>query len=343
MMCFVNKIKEAKKMRQIINNPKNIVQEVLNGYLKSHSEEIESTDNPRVFKLREEFISDSKVGVVSAGGSGHLPAFIGYVKPGILDVVAAGNIFEAPPAETILDAIRIADRGKGVICIYGNYELDNCCVKSARMMAEQEGISVKIVAANDDVATIGKDGDRTNARGLAGEVLLWKIAGAAAAEGMSLEQIEQLCQEANSKTRSIGVALSPCIIPEKHAPKFEVVEGTMEVGIGHHGDPGISTYKVREANKIAELMLKEILKTYDLSEKNEVIVLVSGLGSTIQMEMYILYNRIADILLGKNIHVKKVYIGNYFTSLNMHGVSVTLIKVNQQLEELITREDTVCF
>lgn len=330
-------------MRQIINNPKFVVGEMLSGYLKSHSDVIEPTANPRVFKLKENLFIDSKVGVISAGGTGHLPAFIGYVKPGVLDAVAIGNIFEAPPAETILDAIRIADRGAGVICIYGNYKLDNQCVKKAQEMAEKEGISVKIVAANDDVATIEKNGDRTRARGLAGEVLLWKIAGTAAKEGFVLNQIERICQKANNRTRSIGVALSPCIIPEKGAPKFEVVEGTMEVGIGHHGDPGISTYKVREANKIADLMIKEILRTYDLTEKNEVVVLVSGLGSTIQMELYILYNRIADILQSKKINIKKVYIGNYFTSLNMHGVSVTLMKVDQQLEYLIRKDDEICF
>lgn len=330
-------------MRQILNNPKNVVEEMLQGYQKSHFQLIEATDNPRVFRIKRDSLSTPRVGVVSAGGTGHFPAFIGYVKPGVLDAVAAGDVFEAPPAETIFDAIRAADMGRGVICIYGNYELDNRCVKGAAAMAEKAGIPVKLVAANDDVATIGKNGDRSHSRGLAGEVLLWKIAGAAAAEGMSLEQITQICQSANDGTRSIGVALSPCIIPEKGAPKFEVAEGTMEVGIGHHGDPGISTYKVRPANKIADLMMKEILKTYDSSAQNDVVALVSGLGATMQMELYILYNRIADILKNKNINVKKVYVGNYFTSLNMRGASVTLMRVDDQLERLITQNDEICF
>lgn len=327
-------------MQKMINNPQRVVDEMLQGYLKSHSHLVVRTSNPRVI-VRKHTDKVGKVGVVSGGGSGHFPAFIGYVKPGMLDAVAVGNIFLAPPAEVFLDAFRAADYGKGVICVHGNYKLDNDNVTRAIKMAAAEGIVVTRVAANDDIASVNL-GSRSENRGLAGEVLLWKIAGAAADMGMELERITELCEKALRNMRSIGIGLSACIIPEVGVPNFEVVEGTMEFGIGHHGDPGIATYKLRTANEIAELVVEEILKEENFQKPFQAAVLVSGLGATTQMELYIFFNCISDLLKKKRIQIYRSYVGNYFTSLDMSGASVTLFQLDEELKKLLKYRESIC-
>ena len=322
-------------MPKMINNPQRVVDEMLHGFYKCHSDRIAKTRHPRVFVRRGRKSRTPLVGIVSGGGTGHLPAFIGYVRKGMIDAVAVGNLFEAPSAEVFLEAIRQADQGEGVLCIHGNYPLDNRCVGEAVRLARLEGIRVEHVCANDDVATIAEDGARSASRGLAGEVLLWKIAGAASMAGKSLEEITDLCRRANLNTRSIGVAFAACIRPEVGVPNFEVVEGTMEFGIGHHGDPGLSSYKMRPANEIADLIMEKLLAVYPEGEEASVTVMVSGLGATTQMELYILYNRIADILKARGIRTSQSFVGNYFTSLDMQGVSVTLMKMDEELERLV--------
>lgn len=330
-------------MQKIMNNPQNAVEELLEGYVKCSSSCVERTKNPRVF-IQKEKNKKRKVGVVSGGGTGHFPAFIGYLRPGILDAVAVGEIFKAPDAEIFLDAFREADMGEGVVCIQGNYKLDNKNVQDAVELAKKEGIRVERVVANDDVASM-KDEDRSSSRGLAGEVLLWRVAGAAADMGYSLDDIVSLCKTAMDNTKSIGVGISACTIPEVGVPNFDVVEGTMEFGIGHHGDPGLVTYKLRTAEEIAELMLQEIMKNGDYVAGTEVLILLSGLGSTTQMELYILFNNIHDILIKKNIKICRSYVGNYFTSLDMGGASVTLLKLNEELKKIFIcseKSDLLC-
>lgn len=327
-------------MQKILNNPSRVVDEMLQGFVKCQGDRVVKTGDPRVFR-RKDAAEGRRVGVVSGGGTGHYPAFVGYLKPYMLDVAAAGEIFKAPPAETFYHAFKEADQGMGVICIHGNYPLDNEGVAGAIEMAAADGIRVRRIVVNEDAATIPRDGSRENSRGLAGEVLLWKIAGTAAAEGKSLDEITELCQKANDATRSIGVALSACIIPEVGTPNFDVIEGTMEFGIGHHGDPGLSTYKLRPAKQIAELILGELLRT-GFSAGDSCAVLVSGLGSTTQMELFILYNSLADILKNRDINVKLCYVGNYFTSLDMQGASVTLMKLDDETERLIRAHDDIC-
>jgi len=324
-------------LQKIINNPKLVVNEMLSGFVKCHPGVVVSPEDPRVFSLRSPGRTP-RVGVVSGGGSGHYPAFIGYVRPYMLDAVAVGEIFRAPPAETFLHAFRAADRGKGVICLHGNYALDNSSVCRAIELARQEGIEVRRVIANDDVAP-HKD---ANSRGLAGEVFLWKIGGAAAARGMSLDEVETVCRRAMASMRSIGVGLSACTIPEVGVPNFDVVEGTMEVGIGHHGDPGITTYKLRPAAEIADLLMAEILRDADFRAGDDVSVLVSGLGATTQMELFILFDRISEILKGERLKIYRSYVGNYFTSLDMRGATVTVMRMDQELRELLRYHENVC-
>jgi dihydroxyacetone kinase-like protein len=219
-------------MQRIINDPNLVVEEMLQGFTKAHAHLVAGTDNPRVLKYVRAPIP-GKVGVVTGGGSGHKPAFIGYLGKNMCDAVAVGEIFTSPSAQAFLDAFRAADGGKGVACLYGNYAGDNMNVKMARQLAESDGIEVRTVVANDDVASAPKP-ERERRRGVAGEVLMWKAGGARSALGGSLDEVIRAAQKAIDHCRSIGVGLTPCTIPAVGKPNFSVEPGKMEVGIGHH-------------------------------------------------------------------------------------------------------------
>lgn len=319
-------------MQRILNNPDNIVDEMLEGFLKTHSDIVEATGNPRVVKVKN--IPEGKVGVVTGGGSGHKPAFIGYVGKNLCDAAAVGEICSSPTAVAFLDAAKAADQGKGVACLYGNYSGDNMNVKMAVKMAKKEGLTVKTVVANDDVASAPKD-QREKRRGVAGEVLMWKVGGAKAAQGGDLDEVIAAAQKAIDNTRSVGIGLTPCTLPAVGHPNFEIKDGTMEVGIGHHGEPGIEVVPIETADKMAKRMTDIVLPDYPFVEGDEVVVLVSGLGATPVMELYVLYNEIDKILKEKGIITHRAYVGNYFTSLEMSGATLTIMKLDDELKELI--------
>jgi len=320
-------------MQRIINNPNDVVDEMINGFIKAHKDIIEKTENNRVLKYKKAPIKN-KVGIVTGGGSGHKPAFIGYIGENMVDAVAIGEIFSSPTAKAFYDAFKTADSGKGVACLYGNYAGDNMNVKMAIKMAEKDGIAVKTVIANDDVASAPKE-EKNKRRGVAGEVLMWKIAGAKAALGGNLDEVISVAQKAIDNTKSVGIGLTPCTIPALGKPNFVIEEGKMELGIGHHGEPGIKVTDLKTADEMAEIMLDIILPDLPFVSNNEVVALISGLGATPVMELYILYAKIAEILANKNIKIYRSYVGNYFTSLDMMGVTVTLMKVDDELKELI--------
>jgi dihydroxyacetone kinase-like protein len=320
-------------VQRIINNPNDVVDDMINGFIKAHKDIVEKTENNRVLKYKKAPIKN-KVGIVTGGGSGHKPAFIGYIGENMVDAVAIGEIFSSPTAKAFYDAFKTADSGKGVACLYGNYAGDNMNVKMAIKMAEKDGIAVKTVIANDDVASAPKE-ERNKRRGVAGEVLMWKIAGAKAALGGNLDEVISVAQKAIDNTKSVGIGLTPCTIPALGKPNFVIEEGKMELGIGHHGEPGIKVIDLKTADEMAEIMLDIILPDLPFVSNNEVVVLISGLGATPVMELYILYAKIAEILANKNIKIYKPYVGNYFTSLDMMGVTVTLMKVDNELKELI--------
>ena len=305
-------------MQRILNNPDNIVDEMLEGFLKAHSDIVETTENSRVVKAKN--IPEGKVGVITGGGSGHKPAFIGYVGKNLCDAAAVGEICSSPTAVAFLDAAKAADQGKGVACLYGNYSGDNMNVKMAVKMAKKEGITVKTVIANDDVASAPKS-QREKRRGVAGEILMWKAGGAKAAQGGNLDEVIAAAQKAIDNTRSVGIGLTPCTLPAVGHPNFEIKDGTMEVGIGHHGEPGIEVVPIETADKMAKRMTDIVLPDYPFESGDEVIVLVSGLGATPVMELYVLYNEIEKILEKKGIRVHRSYVGNYFTSLEMSGAT----------------------
>ena len=319
-------------MQRILNDPDYIVDEMLKGFLKTHSDIVEKTDNPRVVKSK--FIEGNHVGVVTGGGSGHKPAFVGYVGKNMCDAVAVGEICSSPTAAAFLDACKEADQGKGVACLYGNYSGDNMNVKMAVKLAKKQGLTVKTVVANDDVASAPKD-QREKRRGVAGEILMWKAGGAKAALGGELDEVIAAAQKAIDNTRSVGIGLTPCTLPAVGHPNFEIKPGTMEVGIGHHGEPGIEVCALETAAQMAKRMVDIIVPDYPFEAGDEVIVLVSGLGATPVMELYVLYDEIDKLLSEKGIKTHRSYVGNYFTSLEMMGATLTVMKLDDELKELM--------
>ena len=320
-------------MNRIYNNPDYMVEDMTKGFLKAIKDLIAETENPQVVNYKKAPVP-IKVGFVTGGGSGHKPAFIGYVGENLCDAAAIGQIFSSPTAKAFLDAIKAADSGKGVACLYGNYAGDNMNVKMAVKKAKKAGIEVKTVVANDDCASAPKT-ELEKRRGVAGEVLMWKIGGAKASMGANLDEVIAAAQKAINNTRSIGIGTAPCTIPAVGHPNFQIEDGTMEVGIGHHGEPGIKVEPLKSADEIAEEMLNNILPDLPFESGNEVVVLLSGLGATPVMEQYIVYNKVEEILKEHNISVYKSYVGNYFTSLDMMGITLTLMKLDDELKECI--------
>ena len=323
-------------MQKIINNPGQVVDEMVEGYIKAFGDIIAKTDNPRVLKYKNAPV-ENKVGIVTGGGSGHKPAFVGYIGKNMVDAVAVGEIFSSPPAQMFYDAFRAADSGKGVACLYGNYAGDNMNVKMAVDMAEDDGIEVKTVVANDDVPSAPST-ELEKRRGVAGEILMWKVGGAKAAMGGSLDEVIAEAQKAIDNTRSMGIGLSPCAIPEVGHPNFTIEEGRMEVGIGHHGEPGLEVTDLETAEQIAKRMTDIILADLPFNANDEVAVLLSGLGATPLMELFILYNEVEKIMSDRGIKIYRPYVGNYFTSLEMAGVTLTITRLDESLKECIELE-----
>lgn len=329
-------------MQKIINDPSLVVDQMLEGFVKANSDLVSTTENERVMKYKNAPVK-GKVGVVTGGGSGHKPAFVGYIGRNMVDAVAVGELFSSPPAQMFYDAIREADAGAGVAILYGNYAGDNMNVAMAIEQAEDDGIVVGKVVANDDVPS-APSSDRSRRRGVAGEILMWKVGGAKAAMGGSLEEVLAVAQKAIDNTRSMGVGLSPCILPEVGHPNFTIEPGTMEIGIGHHGEPGIEVAPLESAEQIARRMCDVILPDLPFKSGNEVVVLLSGLGSTPLMEQYILYGEVEKILESKGIKVHKSLVGNYFTSLEMAGATLSVMRLDDELKECFDYEaDAVSF
>lgn len=323
-------------MQKIINEPSQVVDEMVEGYIKAFGDLIAKTDNPRVLKYKNAPV-ENKVGIVTGGGSGHKPAFVGYIGKNMVDAVAVGEIFSSPPAQMFYDAFRAADSGRGVACLYGNYAGDNMNVKMAVDMAEDDGIEVKTVVANDDVPSAPST-ELEKRRGVAGEILMWKVGGAKAAMGGSLDEVIAEAQKAIDNTRSMGIGLSPCAIPEVGHPNFTIEEGRMEVGIGHHGEPGLEVTDLETAEQIAKRMTDIILADLPFNANDEVAVLLSGLGATPLMELFILYNEVEKIMSDRGIKIYRPYVGNYFTSLEMAGVTLTITRLDESLKECIELE-----
>ena len=323
-------------MQRIINDPDQVVQDMLRGFTAAHRNLVTATDNPRVLRYATAPVA-GKVGIVTGGGSGHKPAFLGYLGKNLVDAVAVGEVFSSPTARAFYDAFKAADGGVGVACLFGNYAGDRMNVKLAIEDAKDDGIEVQTVIANDDVPSAPPD-QRDRRRGVAGEVLMWKVGGAKAATGASLTEVIAAAQKAIDNTRSIGIGLTPCTIPAVGKPNFTIEAGTMEFGIGHHGEPGISVQDLASAQEMARQSVETVLPDLPFNAGDEVVVLVSGLGATPVMELYIFYGHVAELLASAGIQIYRPYVGNYFTSLEMMGVTLTLMKADAELKALVDME-----
>ena len=325
-------------MQRIINVPDQVVEDMLKGFAKVHADVVAPTDNPRTLKSAFAPVK-GKVGIVTGGGSGHEPAFIGYLGKNMCDAIAVGEVFSSPTAKAFYDAFHAADGGAGVACLYGNYAGDNMNVKMAVELAEDDDLVVKTVVANDDVASAPKS-EPQKRRGVAGEIFMWKAGAAKAALGGSLDEVIAAAQKAIDNCRSVGIGLTPCAIPAVGHANFDIKPGTMELGIGHHGEPGVEVSELKAADEMAKTMLDIILPDLPFAKGDEVAVLISGLGATPVMELYILYNKVEELLREQGIKVRRPFVGNYFTSLEMMGVTLTLMKVDSELKELLDLECT---
>ncbi|MBY3064732.1 dihydroxyacetone kinase subunit DhaK [Rhizobium laguerreae] len=320
-------------MQRFVNNPDLVVEDTLKGFVKAHSDIVRIAENPRVVVAKNAPVK-GKVGIVTGGGSGHEPGFMGYTGKNMLDAVAVGELFSSPTAKSFHDAIRAADGGAGVVCLYGNYAGDNMNVKMATKLAAKDGIDVATVVANDDVCS-APFSEREKRRGVAGEIFMWKIGSAKATQGGTLREVQAAAQKAIDNCRSIGVGLGPCTLPAVGHPNFEIEPGTMEVGIGHHGEPGVRVEPLKTADEVAKDMCKTVLDDHDLPVGTEVAVLVSGLGATPLNELYILNDTIESEITKRGLTVYKTYVGNYFTSLEMVGATLTVFALDAETKPLL--------
>ncbi|WP_054949230.1 dihydroxyacetone kinase subunit DhaK [Numidum massiliense] len=318
-------------MKKLINNARDVVEETLEGYVEAHPSYVKQLPTSKRSLVTAKKTRDGKVGVLIGGGSGHEPAFLGYVGAGMADAVAVGNIFASPPPNPILEATKAIDKGAGVVYVYGNYAGDVMNFGMAAELAELEaGIRVGQVIATDDVASAPKE-EANKRRGIAGEFFVWKVAGAAADRGYGMDEVMRLANKANANTRTMGVGLGPCYIPQTGKPSFELAGDEMEIGLGHHGEPGIEKGKLQSADQVADRLLTDILTDMPLARGAKVAVLVNGLGATPRMELYIIFRRVKQLLSEKGIAIYRTYVGDYITSLEMSGCSLTVMTLDDEL------------
>ena len=318
-------------IKKLINDPVDVVDEFLEAFVSAHGD-IVSMKVPRVVGRAHR--GRRKVGLTIGGGSGHEPAMVGYVGVGLADTAAAGNIFAAPSPDIIADSIRLANQGMGVVLAYGNYMGDILNCRLAIQSVAAEDIEVRSVFVSDDVASAPKE-DRDKRRGIAGDIIVFKVAGAAAERGLLLDEVERLAKKASAQTRSIGVALSSPELPGASVPTFESPPGVMEVGLGVHEEPGISREPLGSANSVGRLMAERILADGDYPSGSQVSVLVNGLGATPPLEQYLIYRAVREFLAERGISVARSYVGEFITSLQMAGLSVTITLLDEELLGLL--------
>ncbi len=318
-------------MKKFINQVENVELEMLEGIAKAHPQHLKKLPEYTVLVRAEK--KEGKVALISGGGSGHEPAHGGFVGKGMLDAAVAGAVFTSPTPDQVEGAIRAVATDAGVLLIIKNYTGDVMNFEMAAEMAECDGITCKQVIVNDDVA-VQDSLYTTGRRGVAGTIFVHKIAGAKAETGASLDEVHAMAEKVIANVRTMGTAITPCTVPAAGKPGFEIGEDEMEVGIGIHGEPGTHREKLQTANEIVDHMLDKILSDIDYTDR-EVAVMVNGSGATPLMELYIINNRVADVLAGKGIKVCKTFVGNYMTSLEMAGFSISLLRLDEELKELL--------
>ena len=328
-------------MKKVINNPEYVVEEMLEGMTYAYPQYLSKLESANVLVRKE--INNNKVALVSGGGSGHEPSHGGFVGYGMLDGAVAGAVFTSPTPDQVYEAIKAVANDSGVLLVVKNYTGDVMNFDMAKEMAEMEGIKVESVIVNDDVAvenstwTIGR-------RGIAGTVFVHKIAGAKAETGATLEEVKTVAEKVIDNVRSMGMALTPCIVPAAGKPNFTLADNEMEIGMGLHGEPGTHKEELKTADEIVTHLMDKILGDMNLSEGDEVAVLVNGLGGTPLMEQFIVNRKVNKILEEKNIRVYRTLIGEYMTSIEMAGFSISLLKLDEELKNLLdAKADTPAF
>ena len=320
-------------MKKLINKPEDVVIEMCEGMEKAHPELIEFSKKYRIIRRKQ--LNKNKVSIISGGGSGHEPAHGGFVGKGMLDAAVCGDVFASPSAIQVYNAILETRSDKGTIMVIKNYSGDCMNFDTAAEMAfEDDGIKVEKVYVNDDVAvedslyTIGR-------RGVAGTIFVHKIAGAAAEKKMGIDQVKKIAESVIANVRSLGFALSSCTVPAKGTPTFKLEEDEMEFGVGIHGEPGVAREKIKSADMLAKKMLKLILEDLPYKSADEVSVIINGLGATPLQELYLFNNSVNNILEEVGIKIYRTFVGNYMTSIDMTGASISLLKLDDELKELL--------
>lgn len=319
-------------MKKILNDPVNFVPEMLEGLLLAHPDQLAYEEE--LFSIvRADAPVQGKVALATGGGSGHLPVFLGYVGKGMLDGCAVGDVFNSPSADQMLNVTKRIDGGKGVVYIYGNYGGDVMNFDMATEMAEMDDIEVRTVLVKDDVASAPPE-EAARRRGVAGMVFAFKTAGAKAEAGGSLDEVVAVAEKTLANTRTMGVALSPCIVPQVGRPTFTLAEDEMEIGMGIHGEPGMKREKLQSADQITDRMMAAILDDMGGETGDKVVIMVNGLGATPPEELYIIYRKAHQILASRGMDVHRAYVGEYATSMEMAGASITLCRVDAELAAL---------
>jgi dihydroxyacetone kinase-like protein len=319
-------------MKKILNDPAAYVDEMLDGLVAAHPETYAQPE-PRVITRAGGAVA-GKVAIVTGGGSGHLPVFTGYVGRGLLDACAIGDVFASPPSDAMASAMRLSDGGAGVLRLYGNYGGDVMNFDMAGEMLEMEDIRSTTVLLADDVASAGPE-EAAKRRGVAGMIYAFKIAGAAAEEMADLDEVTRIAQKAADACRSIGMALSPCIVPQAGKANFQLGDDEMEMGMGIHGEPGIWRDRLKPADAITDEMLDRILADQPLQRGDRVSILVNSLGATPLEELYIMFRRAKARLSDIGVEIVMPLVGRYATSMEMTGATVTVIKLDAELERLL--------
>lgn len=319
-------------MKKLINDPKNVVTEAVSGFATAHSDIVRAELDP-VFVVRSDAPRAGKVGIVSGGGSGHEPLHAGFVGFGMLDAAVPGPVFTSPTPDPIVAATKAVDGGAGVLHIVKNYTGDVLNFETAADLAAADGIEVASVIVDDDVAV--KDSLYTaGRRGVAGTVLVEKIAGAAAERGDDLAAVSAIATKVNSRVRTMGVALTACVVPHAGEPSFTLADDEIEIGIGIHGEPGRERIKLEPADGIVDRLLGAVLEDMPFEAGEDALLLVNGMGGTPQVELYIVYRRAAEILAERGVTVSRSLVGNFTTSLEMQGVSISVLKLDDELTTL---------
>jgi len=325
-------------VKKILNRPEDFVEETLEGLYAAHPDALRPAgDDPRVL-VRADAPVQGKVGLATGGGSGHLPVFLGYVGSGMLDGCAVGDVFASPSSDRMLEVAKRIDGGKGVVQIFGNYSGDVMNFEMAAELASLEGIEVRSVVVKDDVAS-APAAEAERRRGVAGMVFAFKIAGAAADRGDDLDGVVAVTERALAGIRSMGVALSPCIVPRTGEPSFQIGDDEMEIGMGIHGEPGVKRDRLAGADaivdRLASEVLDEVLDDLNVASGDRLAVMVNGLGATPREELYIMYRRLHQILNEHGVSVHRAYVGEYATSMEMAGASITVFRLDDELQQLL--------